>query len=1055
MQSLKLTAMALCACLLVSTLSIGQQNIRDRVNSQKQKFENLQSKKPLEKPGRTPILPEVRNLKNPVVLTLNQGIVNELKGNSDNVLKLEIPSKEKPMVLNLVKARIFDQDFKVKQSSNPRADVNIDFGDHYWGTIEGEGYSFVSISIFKDQMSGIINVAGKTLNIGKLNNNGYHVVHEESEEEPSPLGCHVEKSKHYFGDQIEIKELKSQNGNNCVSIYVETAYDMYQSLGSVDNVVNFVTGVFSQVSALYANENINLKISQLWIWNTNDPYTAADPGEYLDSFKAQLAGSNSHNPAWNGNLAHLLSFDVLGGVAYVNVMCNRNYGFGFSGLSRSYSQLPAYSWTVEVITHELGHNLGSPHTHDCSWNGNNTAIDGCGTAAGYGTGCDAPLPSSGTIMSYCHLTNVGIDFSLGFGQQPGDLIRTRVQYASCASSSCNTCEDTGLACDDNDPCTINDTIDENCNCAGTLADADGDGVCDSNDKCPGSDDTIDMNGNGVPDGCESCLDQGITCNDNDPCTVNDRLDENCNCVGTYTDNDADGICQGSDPNDNDPCIPNTCNSCPVVDENSFDSGFGRWRDGGSDAQVVTTYAYSGAYSLRIRDNSNSSIATSPTLDLSAASEIQVSFTYIAQSMETNEDFWLQVSTDNGQSFKTVRDYNSGTEFRNDTREFVDTSIPGPFTSQTKLRFRCDASTNSDFIYIDDFKLTACDTGTGISCDDGIQNGDETGVDCGGTSCTPCPATCDDGIQNGNETSVDCGGSTCAPCPASCDDGIQNGDETGVDCGGANCAPCTNSGCTEISNDNFESGWGIWNDGGSDASRSSQSNYANSGIYSLLIRDNSSTSIVYTDNIDLNNYTNVNFSFSYIARSMDNSSEDFWLEMSTNGGSSFTRIEEWNLNDEFQNNQRKNESLAITGPFSANTVFRFKCDASSNNDFIYLDDIRIEACAGAPSLVSNTDISSIKASTNIGTRNDVKELSFQIYPNPVDNFENIKVKIQSPDDNSTVSIVNINGEIMSSIKLGRNEYNQKELSTSRLTAGTYFVYIQSNNELAVEKLIILR
>ncbi|WP_161635284.1 GEVED domain-containing protein [Aquimarina macrocephali] len=50
-----------------------------------------------------------------------------------------------------------------------------------------------------------------------------------------------------------------------------------------------------------------------------------------------------------------------------------------------------------------------------------------------------------------------------------------------------------------------------------------------------------------------------------------------------------------------------------------------------------------------------------------------------------------------------------------------------------------------------------------TCNDGIQNGDETGVDCGG-SCTPCQVTptCSDGIQNGDETGVDCGGS-CAPC----------------------------------------------------------------------------------------------------------------------------------------------------------------------------------------------------------------------------------------------------------------------------------------------------
>ncbi|MEM6696821.1 MAG: T9SS type A sorting domain-containing protein [Bacteroidota bacterium] len=74
-----------------------------------------------------------------------------------------------------------------------------------------------------------------------------------------------------------------------------------------------------------------------------------------------------------------------------------------------------------------------------------------------------------------------------------------------------------------------------------------------------------------------------------------------------------------------------------------------------------------------------------------------------------------------------------------------------------------------------------------TCDDGIQNGDETGIDCGGSDCPVCP-TCDDGIQNGDEEGIDCGGSDCPACP-SCNDGIQNGDETGVDCGGSDCPTC--------------------------------------------------------------------------------------------------------------------------------------------------------------------------------------------------------------------------------------------------------------------------
>jgi hypothetical protein len=51
---------------------------------------------------------------------------------------------------------------------------------------------------------------------------------------------------------------------------------------------------------------------------------------------------------------------------------------------------------------------------------------------------------------------------------------------------------------------------------------------------------------------------------------------------------------------------------------------------------------------------------------------------------------------------------------------------------------------------------------------------------------PPPVACDDGIGNGTEEKVDCGGDVCPACP-SCSDGMKNQDETGVDCGGAICA----------------------------------------------------------------------------------------------------------------------------------------------------------------------------------------------------------------------------------------------------------------------------
>ena len=126
------------------------------------------------------------------------------------------------------------------------------------------------------------------------------------------------------------------------------------------------------------------------------------------------------------------------------------------------------------------------------------------------------------------------------------------------------------------------------------------------------------------------------------------------------------------------------------------------------------------------------------------------------------------------------------------------------------------------------------SGPGV-CTDGVQNGGETDVDCGGT-CDPCAggqgcavdadcaagvcgvrlrcldASCNDHTRNGTETDEDCGGDTCPGCrdgrscisnadcmsmrcesgvcfSPQCEDGVRSGDESDVDCGGTMCAPC--------------------------------------------------------------------------------------------------------------------------------------------------------------------------------------------------------------------------------------------------------------------------
>jgi hypothetical protein len=95
-----------------------------------------------------------------------------------------------------------------------------------------------------------------------------------------------------------------------------------------------------------------------------------------------------------------------------------------------------------------------------------------------------------------------------------------------------------------------------------------------------------------------------------------------------------------------------------------------------------------------------------------------------------------------------------------------------------------------------------------TCLDQIDNGDETDVDCGGPNCADC------GDGKGCGTAADCQSGVCAGAPLvcsapSCTDGVKNGGETGLDCGGAcaltnkcglgqNCvfaSDCTGNTCT--------------------------------------------------------------------------------------------------------------------------------------------------------------------------------------------------------------------------------------------------------------------
>ena len=134
----------------------------------------------------------------------------------------------------------------------------------------------------------------------------------------------------------------------------------------------------------------------------------------------------------------------------------------------------------------------------------------------------------------------------------------------------------------------------------------------------------------------------------------------------------------------------------------FESGLDGWIDGGNDcARQASANSFEGTYSIRLRDDSSTSNAVSPVLDLSGNTQVSIEFHTYANSMETGEDFFVEFF--NGSSYQVIGQYASGTDFSNGAF-FTDTiqlsSASYNFNGNNRFRIRCDASANNDQIWFD-------------------------------------------------------------------------------------------------------------------------------------------------------------------------------------------------------------------------------------------------------------------------------------------------------------------------------------------------------------------
>jgi len=573
--------------------------------------------------------------------------------------------------------------------------------------------------------------------------------------------------------------------------------------------------------------------------------------------------------------------------------------------------------------------------------------------------------------------------------------------------SCPTLDNSliGQICNDGDPCTVGERFDQNCNCTGgQLLDSDNDGVCNVDDRCPGSNDNLDSDNDNTPDGCDSCptLDNrliGRLCDDGDPCTTGETYDNNCNCTGGITiDADNDGTCAELDADDSNACIPNdaacvspppppppsTNTGCSLVDSTSFENNDqGIWIGGGVNARIFVDpiIAASGTHSFYIHDNNgiSSSIFTQP-ISANGHNEIELSFSVFPFAIETGDRFHLEIATD-GVNYQLINTYSEGNDFRDRIRFNESTTIRGfSLTNATRLRFRSETNSAEDYFMLDDIVIRACSGQSnnctpGLSCNDGnpCTTGERFDANCnciGGTlldsdgdgicdSDDICPnfnnaligTPCDDGnpctIGERYNASCDCTGGVVIDQDGDGFCSTQDPDDLNP-CNPISSSPgCQTSsdGCTLINFTDFENAnLGIWTSGGQSARLFDFPENANSGTAIFFVRDDLGTpSSIISRPQNFVNAASANITASILPFQTENT--DQLLVESSTDGINYVIHRTYTIGVDIRDGVRFQMDVIIDNiRFTSRTTFRIRAATDTSLDFFLIDDLGLEICS---------------------------------------------------------------------------------------------------------------